>query len=55
MSPACRAARPGAKLAKRFEEGLVMSSCPLLAALLHASLPTAWCTQPNIIKGSSTR
>lgn len=55
MSTACRATRPGAKLAKRFEEGLVVSSCPLLAGLLHASLPTAWCTQPNIIKGLSTR
>lgn len=49
MGTACGAARPEAKLAKRFEEGLVMSSCPLLAGLLHAFLPTAWYAQPNII------
>lgn len=54
MSTACGAARPGAKLAKKFEEGLVTSRCPLLDGLLRASLPTAWCTQPNIIKGLST-
>lgn len=52
-STARRATRPGAKLAKRFE-GLLTSSCPLLVGLLHASLLTAWCPQPNIIKGSST-
>lgn len=55
VSTARRAARPGAALAKRLEEGLVMRSCPLLAGLLHASLPTACYTQPNIIKGFSTR
>lgn len=55
MSTACRAVRPAAELAKRFEEGLVQSSCPLLAGLLRACLPTAWCAQPNIIKGLSTR
>lgn len=31
-----------------------MSSCPLLAGLLAGLLPTAWCTQPSIIKGLST-
>lgn len=40
-STARRATRPGAKLAKRFEEGLLTSSCPLLVGLLHASLLTA--------------